>query len=98
MEKIRVASGALIAGIGDRKGRRALQQHASGINVRGGKRVRQPEKDRVHWIHPDARDAYAVKLVTSREIYATKKNNKENQENDDSGTQFVEEDEGEDCL
>jgi hypothetical protein len=33
MEKIRQAKGALIAGIGDRKGRRALQQHASGINM-----------------------------------------------------------------
>jgi hypothetical protein len=53
MEKIWQAKGALIAGIGDRKGRWALQQHASGINVHGGKRVCQPEKDMVHWIHPE---------------------------------------------
>jgi hypothetical protein len=70
MEKIRQAKGALIAGIGDRKGRRALQQHASRINVRGGKRVRQPEKDRVHWIHPDAQPAYAIKLETSARLHA----------------------------
>ena len=59
MEKIWEAKGALIAGIGDSKGRQALQQHASGINRRGGKRVRQPEKDRVHWIHRHAQPAQA---------------------------------------
>jgi hypothetical protein len=52
MEQISLAKGGLITGIGDRKGRWALQQHVSGINVHGGKRVHQPEKDRLHWIHP----------------------------------------------
>jgi predicted GIY-YIG superfamily endonuclease len=76
MEKIRLADGALIQGIGDRKGRRAAQQHASGMNKRGGKRVRQKEKDRVHWIHPHAREAYAMKLEESTATHAgTTKNN-----------------------
>jgi hypothetical protein len=44
MEMIRLAKGTLIAGT-NRNGRRALQQHASGINVRGSKRVCQKEKD-----------------------------------------------------
>jgi hypothetical protein len=58
-KKIGLAKGTLIAGIGNRKGRQPLQQHASCINVHGGKRVHQPEKDRVH---PDAYSAYALKL------------------------------------
>jgi hypothetical protein len=91
MEKIREAKGALIAGIGDRKGRRALQQHASGINRRGGKRVRQPEKDRVHWIHPHARQAYDQKVEISTAVHAG------NKENDPSDA-HVGEDESEDCL
>jgi hypothetical protein len=91
MEKIREAKGALIAGIGDRKGRRALQQHASGINRRGGKRVRQPEKDRVHWIHPHARQAYDQKVEISTAVHA---GNKENNPSD----AHVGEDESEDCL
>jgi hypothetical protein len=94
MEKIREAKGALIPGIGDRKGRRALQQHASKINSRGGKRVRQPEKDRVHWIHPHARPAYELKLVISAAVHA---GNKENQQSADSDA-AVGEGEGEDCL
>jgi hypothetical protein len=70
MELIRLAQGALITGIDDRKGRRALQQHASGINIHDGKRVRQPEKDRVHWIHPDAHSSYVIKLETSTALHA----------------------------
>jgi predicted flap endonuclease-1-like 5' DNA nuclease len=94
MEKIRQAKGALIAGIGDRKGRRALQQHASGINVRGGKRVREKEKDKVHWIHPDARSAYALKLENSKAVHAGQNIEKENLNSD---APFVD-DEDEDCL
>ena len=73
MERIRLARGTLVAGVGDRVGKRAAQQHASGINKRGGKKVRQPEKDKVHWIHPDARVAYRVKLETSSKIHASDK-------------------------
>jgi hypothetical protein len=77
MQKIREAKGTLIPGIGDQRGRRALQQHASGINKkRGGARVRQPEKGKVPWIHPDARPAYELKLETSAAMHA---GNKENQ-------------------
>jgi hypothetical protein len=66
----------------------------SGINRRGGKRVRQPEKNRVHWSHPDAWLAYAVsKLETSTAVQA---GNKENQPLDLDAQ--VEEDEGEDCF
>jgi hypothetical protein len=97
MELIRPARGALIAGIGDRKGRRALQQHALGINMRGGKRVRQPEKDRVHWIYPDAHSYYAIKLVTSTQLHAGWNENKENCENHNLDAKFVE-DEDKDCL
>jgi hypothetical protein len=75
MERIREAKGALIRGIGDRKGRRALQQHVSGINRRGGKRDRQPEKDRVHWIHLHALAAYALKLETRIALHARNKEN-----------------------
>jgi hypothetical protein len=56
--------------------------------------VHEPEKDRVDWIHPKGRDAYAEKLVTSTAIYHAGKN----KENLDSDTAFVEEDEGKDCL
>jgi hypothetical protein len=97
MELIRLAKGALIAGIGDRKGRRALQQHASRINKRGGKRVRQPEKDRVYWVHPDAHSSVANKLETSTALHAGWKENKENCENHNSDANFIE-DEDEDCL
>jgi hypothetical protein len=51
MKKILEAKGTLIPGIGDRRGRRALQQHSSRINKRGGSRYRQPEKDKVDLIH-----------------------------------------------
>jgi hypothetical protein len=84
MEKIR-------PGIGDRKGRRALQQHASHVNKRGGKRVRQPEKDKIYWIHPDARSAYELKLETSIAMHAG------TQQSTDSDAQ-VGEGEGEDSL
>jgi hypothetical protein len=70
MEKIRQAKGVLILGISDWKGRRVLQQHVSHINKRGGKMVRQPEKDRVYWIHPDAWPAYELKLQTSTDVHA----------------------------
>jgi hypothetical protein len=97
MELIRLAKGALIAGIGDRKGRRALQQHASRINRRGGKRVRQPEKDRVYWVHPHAQSSVAIKLQTSTALHAGWTQNKENCENQNSDANFME-DEDEDCL
>ena len=83
MMKIRQAKGALIAGIGDRKGRRALQQYSSQINQRGGARVRNKENDKVHWIHPDARPAYELKLETSTAVHA----GKENQQQPDSDAQ-----------
>ncbi len=70
MERIRLAKGTLIEGVGDRKGRRATQQYAATINKRGGHRVRQPEKDRIHWIHPDGRVAYQVKLEISATAHA----------------------------
>jgi hypothetical protein len=94
MEMIQLAKGTLIVGT-DRNGRRALEQHVSGINMHGEKRVRQPEKDRVHWIHPDAHSAYALKLETRTALHAGWKS--ENKENHDSDAQFIE-DEGEDCL
>jgi hypothetical protein len=94
MEKIGQEKGALIAGIGDRKGRRALQQHSSGINVHGGKRVREKEKDKVHWIHPDAHSAYALKLQNSQAVHAGRNKEKENL---DSDALFVD-DKDEDCL
>jgi predicted flap endonuclease-1-like 5' DNA nuclease len=92
MELIRIAKGCLIAGT-DRKGKRALQQNAAGINKRGGKRERQPEKDKVYWIHPDALPALALKLETSAAVHSGWIS--ENKENSDAP--FVE-DEGEDCL
>jgi hypothetical protein len=87
--KIQEAKGTLIPGIGDQKGRRALQQHVSCINRRGGTRVRKPANDRVHWIHLHAQPAYALKLETSTSVHAAC---------GEQGEAQVEEDEGEDCL
>jgi hypothetical protein len=84
----------MIPGIGDRKCRRALQQHASGINRCDGKRDHQPEKGRVHWIHPHAWAAYDLKLETSTAVHAGKK---KNQQYPYSGA-HVGEGEGENCL
>jgi predicted flap endonuclease-1-like 5' DNA nuclease len=94
MRRILEAKGTLITGIGDRRGRRALQQHSSKINSRGGARYRQPEKDKVKWIHPHALAAYELKLETSAAVHA---GNKENEQPTDSDAQ-VQEGEGEDCL
>jgi hypothetical protein len=66
----------------------------SRINVRGGKRVHQPEKDRVHWIHPDAWPAYAIKLETSTRLHAGRNKEKQSPNLD---AQVVD-DEDEDCL
>jgi hypothetical protein len=93
MERIQKAKGSLIPGIGDRKGRRALQQHKSRINSRGGARYHQPEKDTVHWIHRHARSAYDLRLETSAAVHA---GNKENQPADSDAQ--VEEAESEDSF
>ena len=93
MRKIREAKGCLIPGIGDWSGTWALQQHKSKINKRGGARVRKPETDRVHWIHPDARQAYELKLETSTAVHT----GKENQQQPNSDAQ-VEEHVHEDIL
>ena len=94
MRRILEAKGTLITGIGDRRGRRALQQHSSKINSRGGARYRQPEKDKVKWIHPHALAAYELKLETSAAVHA---GNKENEQPTDLDAQ-VQEGEGKDCL
>jgi hypothetical protein len=59
-----------------------MHQASTGVAARGSVNLK---KDRVHWIHPDAHSAYAIRLETSTALHAGGWNeNKENCENHNS--------------
>jgi hypothetical protein len=87
LREVYKAEGCIVKNLGNRNGRRALEEKAARQNKRGGKRKRMATlDDKPLWIHEDAQEPRQEMLIRSMQLHRSDMENNEN-DIDNSGSE-----------